>query len=931
MTLVMLITLFVSPVTSSASEKTLSDTDITYINSDGEEIPAYETEDGLVYTKSTNGSETEASVIGYRGTGKNITVPETLGGAPVVSFAIDPRWPVVDELYDSIENISLPATIESANPEYMYYFQGLRSISIAPENERYKSANGVLYEYNSTGCEISVYPLGKTDKTYVMPSDMNKMFTFYYGCPVESLTMSKSIAGPYDGEFSELDNLKEIKVESGNPEYSAKEGVLFRESGDFDGKCLTVYPQSKSDSTYTVPAGTTRIAKEAFAYNAYVRTVVIPESVTAVESTAFYYTENLWTIEFTQKNAPTNYPDYQGIRDLMEDMEGTLTIDYPADGAGWEDFIAWLEGKEVNSWEEEPHIDSTDPSAVTVPLGSNLCPVKGTSLYGTPYPVYSKNAQGTYSKNKPDSAGTWYVKLKVDGTASYYGLESDPFSFVVVDPGTGKKDNEWIDPPNDKTIDFSYGDKVMISLLPLYGSVDQILFKLHQDTTESWSTTVPKAPGEYDYKLVVNEQDEYTGLVYISGLQNSWISIAKAIRYVQLTCDDIALGEKPSPVCEFLEDEEYADVDLSKITYKYYKSTYDDTAEEWITVEIPESEINVVGEYSVEAVYPSATIEVKHDETSFFVKTAEDLAKDLITEATEYEYLDIDDKALVDKAVKAYNSLTDEQKQTLEQTLGPDVQANLNKASARISYLIAEEALWEKQFAYEDAMEDYEYAKAAADKAKAAADKAAKTTGITAITAASTSKKKASSLVTAAKALDKAAKALKTAATTYEKAAQSDPVLTRLDKQNSTRYLSTATAIAKSAATSLTTATNRVKAANNLIASTQNRYNTAAKSYKVSSFKAKALKKKKAKLTWKANKLATGYQIKYSRKKSMKSAKTVTIKKATTRKATLKNLTAKKKYYIRIRTYTKYKDRLTNKTKTLYGKWSTKKRIKSRK
>lgn len=56
-------------------------------------------------------------------------------------------------------------------------------------------------------------------------------------------------------------------------------------------------------------------------------------------------------------------------------------------------------------------------------------------------------------------------------------------------------------------------------------------------------------------------------------------------------------------------------------------------------------------------------------------------------------------------------------------------------------------------------------------------------------------------------------------------------------------------------------------------------------------------------LTWKKASNVTGYTIRYSTVKSMKGAKTITIKKASATKQVIKNLFSKKKYYFQIQTY----------------------------
>jgi len=77
-------------------------------------------------------------------------------------------------------------------------------------------------------------------------------------------------------------------------------------------------------------------------------------------------------------------------------------------------------------------------------------------------------------------------------------------------------------------------------------------------------------------------------------------------------------------------------------------------------------------------------------------------------------------------------------------------------------------------------------------------------------------------------------------------------------------------------------------------------------------------------VSWKPQKTqTTGYQIQYSTRESFKSGrKTVSIPKNTTSK-TITNLTSKKTYYVRIRTY-----RTVN-GKKYYSAWSASKIVKA--
>ena len=78
--------------------------------------------------------------------------------------------------------------------------------------------------------------------------------------------------------------------------------------------------------------------------------------------------------------------------------------------------------------------------------------------------------------------------------------------------------------------------------------------------------------------------------------------------------------------------------------------------------------------------------------------------------------------------------------------------------------------------------------------------------------------------------------------------------------------------------------------------------------------------------TWKRNKNATGYKIQYStsRKFTKKTTKTITVKKNSTVKKTVKKLKSQKYYFIRIRAYKK------SGTKTAYSKWSKTVKVKTK-
>lgn len=98
-------------------------------------------------------------------------------------------------------------------------------------------------------------------------------------------------------------------------------------------------------------------------------------------------------------------------------------------------------------------------------------------------------------------------------------------------------------------------------------------------------------------------------------------------------------------------------------------------------------------------------------------------------------------------------------------------------------------------------------------------------------------------------------------------------------------------------------------------------YNATKKPAKVTIYSVKSAKKKTAVISWKRISGADGYQIQYAKSKKFSGKKTANVGK-TTAKKTVKKLSSKKKYYVRIRAYK------TVAGKNKYGSWSKVKSVK---
>ena len=249
-------------------------------------------------------------ITGYNGKAEKLTIPNMLNGKKVTS--IDNR---AFYLYNSLISIIIPDSVEKISVNPFAYCRTLKSIFVSSEHPYFFAIDGVLFR-KADSCLIS-YPKGREYTTYNIPQGITAIeSSAFYDCKfLTRVTIPDSVTSIGDCAFSLCDSLtsitipdsveqigtnpftvcsalKSISVSPEHPYFATIDGVLFRKAD----KALISYPAGISSSTYTIPQGITAIGDSAFYYCDSLTSVSIPDSVTSIGDNAFYFCESLTSV-----------------------------------------------------------------------------------------------------------------------------------------------------------------------------------------------------------------------------------------------------------------------------------------------------------------------------------------------------------------------------------------------------------------------------------------------------------------------------------------------------------------------------------------------------------------------------------------------------------------------------------------------------------
>lgn len=180
----------------------------------------------------------------------------------------------------SLETVVLPGRVERLGGRVFAECTGLRSVEVAQGNPAYSSRDGVVFR--DGGTELVLHPCGRGG-TYTVPAGVRSVGDeAFAGCGhVETVVFPASLERVGERAFAECTGLRSVEVAEGNPVFSVRDGVLFRD----EGRELVLFPGGRGGA-YDVPDGVERIGPGAFR-GGRVETVDVPGSVGTVGADAF--------------------------------------------------------------------------------------------------------------------------------------------------------------------------------------------------------------------------------------------------------------------------------------------------------------------------------------------------------------------------------------------------------------------------------------------------------------------------------------------------------------------------------------------------------------------------------------------------------------------------------------------------------------------
>lgn len=208
-------------------------------------------------------------IYGYHGNDANLVIPSTIDGYKVTSIG-DTAF----ILNESITSITVPESVTNINGAFACC-ENLKSVTLP---------NSIT--------EIGMHTFFECKKLtdITIPNSVTSIgYGAFARCKkLPTITIPASVTRMESGVFDHCKSLKSINVDSNNKNYSSENGILYNKNKTE----LIKYPAGKPDDSYTISNTVTKIDHNAFYACENLKNITVPNSVKSFDY-AFLYCKSL--------------------------------------------------------------------------------------------------------------------------------------------------------------------------------------------------------------------------------------------------------------------------------------------------------------------------------------------------------------------------------------------------------------------------------------------------------------------------------------------------------------------------------------------------------------------------------------------------------------------------------------------------------------